>query len=222
MQPDTVEGGAPEHRRGVPAVAHHAAWVVAGLLVVAAVVVDRTGRSDRPGSSASRPASSADAPAADASAAAQADVQLRLSYEAQRMAAIRDVPERYRDAAGRASAMRGGRTPGNFFLALAYVRTRYGADLVRPSALRLVDLGPVQWSRAEFRRWAAPGYGDVSRPLDSFLAVDSALHAGPRPDFEGGAFGPALALGLDPTTAREVAEAYEALDGSGVREALPN
>jgi hypothetical protein len=80
----------------------------------------------------------------------------------------------------------------------------------------------VQWSRVEFDRYAEPPYRDISKPLDSFLAVDTALHRGRAADFSAGAFGPARLLGLDVEEAQAVAAIYDVLNGSGVREGLPN
>jgi hypothetical protein len=147
--------------------------------------------------------------------------QVHRLEEERRQDLIRTVPARYRDAAALASAMRGGRTPGNFFLAVAYDRSSYGALLVVPSALKLTEMGPVQWKRPDFERNADPEHRDISKPLDSFLALDTALHRGHRPDFSAGAYRPARLLGFTDIEARAVAHFYDVLDGAGVREGLP-
>jgi hypothetical protein len=148
-------------------------------------------------------------------------VQLRLFAVAQRDALVRDVPDRFRDAAGRASALRGGRTPGNFFLAVAYVRTLYGTVLVGTPGERLVVRGPVQWDPADFRKYADSQHRDISKVLDSFLAVDRALHRGNSRGFSG-AYAAARTLGMTAREARSVAHIYRILDGHGVRDDLPN
>jgi hypothetical protein len=149
-------------------------------------------------------------------------VQLRFSAIGQRETRIRDVPTSYRDAAGQASAIRGGRTPGNFFLALAYQRTWYGELLTGSEGERYVPYGPLQWDPIEFRRYADPAHRDISAVLDSFLAIDAALHTAGRVDFSTGAFGPARRLGLDRAQAVSLAKIYDSLDGWGVRAGLPN
>ena len=131
-------------------------------------------------------------------------------------------PASYREAAGQASALRGGRTPGNFFLALAYQRTWYGELLTGSEGVRYLPFGPLQWEPTEFRRYADPAHRDITDVLDSFLAIDAALHTGGRPDFSSGASGPARQLGLDPAEARSIDEIYDVLDGWGVRAGLPN
>ena len=118
--------------------------------------------------------------------------------------------------------MRGGRTPGNFLLALAYQRTWYGELLTGSEGVRYVPFGPLQWEPTEFRRYADPAHGDISDVLDSFLAIDAALHRGGRSDFSNGASGPARQLGLDPEEARSIDEIYDVLDGWGVRAGLPH
>jgi hypothetical protein len=147
----------------------------------------------------------------------QADVGAMLFGAAQREARIRDVPASYRDAAARASAMHGGRTPGDFFLALAFHRTWYGELLTGSEGERYAPFGPVQWDPTEFRRYADPGHRDITDALDSFLAVDNALHNTHRPDLSNGAFGPARQLGMERGVARSIAEIYDVLDGWGVR-----
>ena len=148
---------------------------------------------------------------------ARTDIAGGLFARSQRNAHIRDVPTRYRDAASLASAMRDGRTPGNFFLALAYDKTLYGELLVQSIALTFVQIGPLQWSHAEFDAYADPAYRDISKPLDSFLAVDTALHLGHDPDFSAGAFGPARLLGMNVDEAQAVAAIYDVLNGAGIR-----
>jgi hypothetical protein len=192
------------------------AWLV--VLVTVATWVVTTHSSGGP-ATARPPVASA---SADVRAAEQADVEVRLSGTAQREARIRNVPASYRDAAGQASALRGGRTPGNFFLALAYQRTWYGELLTGSEGERYVAFGPLQWEPSEFRRYADPAHRDITEVLDSFLAIDAALHSRARPDFSTGAFGPARQLGLDRGQSASIAEIYELLDGSGVREGLPN
>ena len=216
-QPDLLEDGRP-HRRGprIPALVWRVTWLIALVAAAAWVVTSRS--SDGP-STARPPAASA---SADIRAAEQADVEVRLSGTAQREARIRDVPASYRDAAGQASALRGGRTPGNFFLALAYQRTWYGELLTGSEGVRYVPFGPLQWEPAEFRSHADPAHRDITDVLDSFLAIDSALHTGRRPDFSNGASGPARQLGMAPDEARSIGEIYDVLDGWGVRAGLPN
>ena len=155
-------------------------------------------------------------------AAEQADVEVGLSGIAQREARIRDVPAAYREAAARASAMHGGRTPGDFFLALAYQRTWYGELLTGSEGVRYVPFGPVQWDPTEFRRYADPAHRDITDVLDSFLAVDNALHNAHRPDFSHGAFGPSRQLGMERAEARSIGEIYDVLDGWGARAVCPN
>jgi hypothetical protein len=215
--PELLEDGRSHARLPrIPSALWRVGWAAA-LLVVAGWVVTSHG-SQLP--STPRPATTS--ASVDAFAAEQADTEVALFAVAQRNALIRDVPDRYRDAAARASAMRGDRTPGNFFLALACERTLYGDLLVRPAALAYTELGPVQWKRAQFDQYAEPGHRDVSKALDSFLAVDTALHRDHDPDFSTGALQPARILGMDVEEARSVADIYDILDGSGVRERLPN
>jgi hypothetical protein len=191
-------------------------WLVV-LAAVAAWVV--TSRSSDGSTAAQPPAASA---SVDLRAADQADVEVRLSGTAQREARIRDVPASYRDAAGQASALRGGRTPGNFFLALAYQRTWYGELLTGSEGERYVPFGPLQWEPAEFRRYADPAHRDITDVLDAFLAIDTALHTGQQPDFSNGAVGPARKLGLARAEAKSIGEIYDVLDGWGVRAGFPN
>ena len=225
-EPDLLEGGGEDRARRLPAVpsgVRRAGTAVAVTAVGAALLASywtSSPASERPSPrEADVPRAAA---SANAAAAALADVQLILSAEAQRDRLIRDVPDSFRDAAGRASAMRHGRTPGNFFLALAYVRTLYGTVVLGEPGEPFVNRGPVLWEPAEFRRYAAPGHGDMSRLLDSFLAVDAKLHEGQPADFSDGAFRAARLLGSSHREATSVARVYEVLDGSGVRQGLPN
>jgi hypothetical protein len=215
--PDLIEDGRSDASgpRILPVV-----WRVTWLVVVVAVAAwVVTSRSSEDPSATRPPVASA---SADVRAAEQADVEVRLSGTAQREAHIRDVPASYRDAASRASALRGGRTPGNFFLALAYQRTWYGELLTGSEGVRYAPYGPLQWDPTEFRRYADSAHRDITDVLDSFLAVDTALHDGRRPDFSAGATGPARQFGLDATEAESVGEIYDVLDGWGVRAGLPN
>ncbi len=215
--PDLLEDGrSPARGPRIPPAVWRVAWLIVLVTAVAWVV---TSRSTDGAPTAGPPVASA---SADVRAAEQADVEVWLSGTAQREARIRDVPASYRDAAGQASAMRGGRTPGNFFLALAYQRTWYGELLTGSEGLRYVPFGPLQWEPTEFRRYADPGHRDITDVLDSFLAIDTALHAGGRPDFTHGVLGPARQLGLDPAEARSIDEIYDVLDGWGVRAGMPN
>ena len=212
--PDLLEDGrSPARGPRIPPVV---VWVVVLVAVAAWVVTSRS--SDRP-STARPPAASA---SADVRAAEQADVEVRLSGTAQREARIRDVPASYREAAGRASALRGGRTPGNFFLALAYQRTWYGELLTGSEGVRYAPFGPLQWQPEEFHRYADSAHRDITDVLDSFLAIDTALQAGGQPDFSNGAAGPARQLGLAPAEAESIGEIYDVLDGWGVRAAFPH
>ena len=213
--PDLLEDGR-SHQRGprLPPAVWRVTWLVVLVAAAAWIVTSRTSESP---STSGRPAASADVRSAE-----QADVEVRLSGTAQREARIRDVPTAYRDAASQASALRGGRTPGNFFLALAYQRSWYGELLTGSEGVRYVPFGPLQWEPAEFRRYADPRHRDITDVLDSFLAIDAALHTGGRPDFSNGASGPARQLGLAPAEARSVGEIYHVLDGWGVRAGFPN
>jgi hypothetical protein len=214
-QPDLLDDGRSDARGPrIPPVLWRA-WPVVLLVVAAGLVTSRW--SDAP----PVPPSPAASPSVGQPAARSA-ITSAIFAVSQRNARIRDVPARYRDAASLASAIRDGRTPGNFFLALAYDKTLYGELLVQSVALTFVNIGPVQWSHAEFDAYADPAHRDISKPLDSFLAVDTALHLGHEPDFSTGAFGPARLLGMSVDEAQAVAAIYDILDGSGVREALPN
>jgi hypothetical protein len=224
-RPDDVlaRGDDEQPVRRWPALSPLVRRTASALLVVAvAVAVLASVRTSAP------PDPAADGPvpdrrtSADLGAAARSDVQLALSAAAQRDRLIRDVPASFRDAAGLASAMRDGRTPGNFFLALAYVRTLYGTVVVGTPGEPFVNRGPVQWDPAEFRRYADSAHRDVSSLLDSFLAVDAALHRHDTVDFSDGAYLPARTLGLSRAEARSIAQVYEVLDGAGVRDGLPN
>jgi hypothetical protein len=113
--------------------------------------------------------------------------------------------------------MHGGRTPGDFFLAVAFHRTWYGELLTGSEGVRYAPFGPVQWDPTEFRRYADPAYRDITGVLDSFLAIDNALHSTHRPDFSKGAFEPARQLGMERGVARSISEIYDVLDGWGVR-----
>jgi hypothetical protein len=225
-EPDLIEGGRPEARRlrvprlRVPRLVWRIGSPLAALAVVAAVLSSQVSTS---GSTPPPPvASPASTVSGDDVAVGRADVELRLLAVSQRNALIRDVPESYRDAAGLASTLRGGRTPGNFFLALAYGRTLYGSLLVTTPGERLVNRGPVQWEPGEFPKYADPRHRDVSKVLDSFLAVDTKLNRGKTADFSQGAFGPARLLGMNTREAQSIADIYEILDGAGVRDGLPN
>jgi len=213
--PELLEGGRSNARGPrVPPLLWRMTWLVVLVAFAAWVVTSRSSE----GPATLRPPV---APA-DLRAAEQADVEVRLSGNAQREARIRDVPACYREAAGRASALRGGRTPGNFFLALAYQRTWYGELLTGSEGVRYAPFGPLQWEPTEFRQYADPAHRDITGVLDSFLAIDTALHTGARPDFSTGAFGPARQLGLAPAEAESIGEIYDVLDGWGVRAGLPN
>ena len=225
-EPDLLEGGRPEGRgatllpgAGLPPVV----WRIGSALLAVAVAVGLwTSYRSNPEQPAPEPAATA-APSVDMQAADRADVELGLSTLAQRYSLIRDVPEAFRVAAGQASAMRNGRTPGNFFLALAYERSLYGTVYIGTSRQDFVNRGPVRWHPKDFRRYADPEHRDITAALDSFLAIDTALHRGGRePDFSRGAFGPARLLGLNKGEATSIADIYAVLDGSGVREGLPN
>ncbi|MEP6760926.1 MAG: hypothetical protein ABJA93_06135 [Sporichthyaceae bacterium] len=148
----------------------------------------------------------------DVREAEHAAVGAGLSVAAEREARIVDVPAAYRDAAARASAMHGGRTPGDFFLALAFHRTWYGELLSGSEGVRYAPFGPVQWDPTEFGRYADPSHRDINDVLDSFLAIDNALHNGHRPDFSNGAFGPSRQLGMERTEAQSVAAIYDVLE----------
>ncbi len=129
--------------------------------------------------------------------------------EAQR-AQIRAVPADYRDAARRASQLTNGRVPAEFFLALAYNRTLYGAMLTGAATRPYVGRGPVQWDLREFASVAEPGQRDAAKPLDSFLAVAAVLRragAGKHDD----AFTLSLLFGSTPDQARADAEAFDVL-----------
>jgi hypothetical protein len=219
--PEILEAGLPDTPRPrlpfrlPPVLARVGSSLVVLAVVVLAVASQRSAPA-RPGS----PLRTVAAPAAE-----DPVVTLRLLARDQRNASIRDVPVSYRDAAGLASAVRGGRTPANFFLALAYARTLYGALLTPPPGggiPNFAHLGPVQWSPADFAKYADPEHRQQEKLLDSFLAVETALHRGPAPDFSAGAFGPAKLLGLDTREAQSIADIYDILDGAGVRAALPN
>jgi hypothetical protein len=210
-QPDLLDDGRPDARGPRLPPALRRVWPVVVLAVAVGVVTSRW--SDAPPTPLPAASPSSGGPAH--TQAARADIQGALFALSQRNAHIRDVPARYRDAASRASAMRGGRTPGNFFLAVAYDKTLYGELLVQSVALTFVEIGPVQWSHAEFDRYADPEYRDISKPLDSFLAVDTALHRGSAPDFSAGAFGPARLLGMDVEEAQAVTAIYDVLNGAG-------
>ena len=221
-RPELLEAGRPDSPgprlpfRLPPVALRVGSWVIA-LTVVLTVVVSHRSAGPQP---AVPPR-----PAVAERASAAPDATLRWMAMEQHSAAIRAVPSPYRDAAGLASAMRGGRTPANFFLALAYARTQYGALLVgRPEGgiANYVYVGPVQWQPSDFEKYADPGHRDPVQVLDSFLAVETALHSGPAPDFSEGAFGPARLLGLDTRAAQSVADIYDILDGAGVREGLPS
>lgn len=213
--PDLLVAGADDVRhRTVPRVVQRVGWLA--VLLVAGVVVATSSLS-----SSSTPEKQPD-PGFSSAADIAAAEQLMLSVDAARDALARDVPETFRDAAGAASAMRGGRTPGNFFLAIAYTRTHYGAAFSHHPGEPFVEGGPVQWDPQGFRRYDAPGHRNISSVLDSFLALDRAVHQGRRADFSNGAYGPARRLAMTTLEARAVAEVYDILDGAGVREALPN
>ena len=137
--PDLLEGGSPD--RPSPRLPQSVRRVGSSLVVLVAVIAVGMSLLSSP-SNPPAPAASP-LPSVDESAAAQADVELELFSVAQRYALIRDVPDSYRDAAGLASAMRGGRTPGNFFLAVAYERVRYGELLTGSEGERYVPRGPV-------------------------------------------------------------------------------
>jgi hypothetical protein len=215
-QPDLLEDGrshAPGPRIPPPV------WRVAWLVVLVAVATSLVTSRSSDGASTTRPPAGS-APA-DVRAAEQADVDVALTGTAEREAHIRAVPAAYRDAAARASAMHGGRTPGDFFLAVAFHRTWYGELLTGSEGVRYAPFGPLQWEPTEFLRYADPAHRDITDALDSFLAVDNALHNAHRPDFAHGAFGPSRQLGMDRGQARSIDEIYDVLDGWGVRAVCP-
>jgi hypothetical protein len=211
-EPELIEGGRPDGRSPVvpPSVWRLAA--AAGIVALAVVAISSRG------SSTTAPRASPSASKAVDSSAGQNVGEVSLSTMARRSELIRDVPDAYRDAASLASAMRDGRTPGNFFLAMAYERSWYGKWLAGSEGQWYGPRGPVQWESAEFRRYADPDHGDITAALDSFLAVDSALHARGTPDFAAGAYGPARLLGMRTSEALDIASIYDALTDSGVRE----
>jgi hypothetical protein len=210
--PDLLEDGRPHARTpGIAPTVGRVGWSIVALAFAVWVAtsfwhdVPSTPRSPHPSASV------------DVREAAQTDVDAVLSLAAQREAHIRDVPASYRDAAARASAMHGGRTPGDFFLALAFHRTWYGELLTGSEGERYAPFGPVQWDPTEFRRYADPAHRDITDVLDSFLAVDNALYTTHRPDFSNGAFGPSRQLGMERAVALSIGEIYDVLDGWGVR-----
>ncbi|MDQ1642539.1 MAG: hypothetical protein QOJ90_1890 [Actinomycetota bacterium] len=216
-RPELLEAGRPDSPgprlpfRLPPAALRVGSWAIALTVVVTVVASHR----------------SAPPPPLTVAAAADADPDAMLRWMAleQRNASIRAVPSPYRDAAGLVSTMRGGRTPANFFLALAYARTQYGARLVGRSGggiANYVYVGPVQWQPSDFAKYADPMHRNSEQILDSFLAVETELHSGPAPDFSDGAFEPATLLGLDTREAQSLADIYDILDGAGVREGLPS
>ena len=210
--PDLLEDGRSHAGRPrISSAVGRVAWPIVGLAL--AVWVATSFWSDVP---ATAPTPHPSAPV-EVREAHRADVGATLFGAAQREARIRDVPASYRDAAARASAMHGSRTPGDFFLALAFHRTWYGELLTGSEGERYAPFGPVQWDPTEFRRYADPGHRDITRVLDSFLAVDNALHTTHRPDFSKGAFGPSRQLGMERGVARSIAEIYDVLDGWGAR-----
>jgi hypothetical protein len=210
--PDLLEDGrSPARKPRISSTVGRVAWPIVALAF--AVWVATSFWYDVPATPRSPPPS---APV-DVREADDAGVVPVLSGAAQREARIRDVPASYREAAARASAMHGDRTPGDFFLALAFHRTWYGELLTGSEGERYAPFGPVQWDPTEFRRYADPAHRDITDPLDSFLAIDNALHSAHRPDFSEGAFGPARQLGMERGEARSIGEIYDVLDGWGVR-----
>jgi hypothetical protein len=223
-EPDLIEGGRPEAREPrvrlrVPQLVWRVASTLAVLVVVAVVVSSQVSTSEPTPRPVRSPSGTA---APDDVSLGGADADRRILAISERNALIRNVPKAYRDAAGQASAIRGGRTPGNFFLALAYGRTLYGYLLVTTPGETLRNRGPVQWAPGEFPKYADPQHPDVHKVLDSFLAVDTKLNRGHTADFSEGAFGPAKLFGMDTREAQSIADIYDILDGAGVRDGLPN
>lgn len=213
--PDLLEGGGEDERVPVgdrlserfglrlPAGAQRALGgvVVAGLLAVALWPL-----MNRPAPAAVPPQVSDRQPSVSS-----ADAQLGVSRAiALRTALIKGAPADFRAAAAQASARSGRRTPPEFFLALAYNRTLYGALLQNSSGWRYANRGPLQWQLADFARSAVPGHLDPTKPLDAFLAVDRKLQlAGAAP--AASAYEMSLRLGSEPARARADAETFEIL-----------
>jgi hypothetical protein len=211
-EPELIEDGRPDGRSlVVPPIVWRVVVAGAAIFAVAFGVVSFRGSSTTP------PRPSPTASSLIAPPTSQADVVVLLA-RSKRRDLIRDVPAAYRDAARRASAMRDGRTPGNFFLAIGYERTWYGKWLSGSGGQWYGPRGPVQWESAEFQRYADPRHGDINAALDSFLAVDTALHAGGSPDFSAGAYGPAKLLGMPTSEALAIANIYDTLANSTVGE----
>lgn len=140
----------------------------------------------------------------------EAATAARLQALEARRAQIRAVPAAYRDAARRASVHSGGLVPAEFFLALAYNRSLYGALLTSAFGRGYAARGPVQWNSARFAAVAVPGHRDATRPLDSFLAVSVALRRAGATSSDD-AFHLSLLLGATVDEARADAETYDLL-----------
>ena len=213
-EPELIEGGRPDGKSPVVPPAVWRAVAAVAIVAVALGVLSSQGHSKTPPRPMPIASSAVDSPTG------QTDIEILLA-RAQRHDLIQDVPDAYRQAASLASGMRGGRTPSNFFLAIAYERTWYGKWLTGSGGQWYGPRGPVQWESAEFQRYADPKHGDINAALDSFLAVDSALNAKRSPDFSAGAYAPARLLGMHKAEALAIARIYSTLANSVVPEGTP-
>ena len=206
MQRDIVEGGHPESspmpRR------RRCCLTVACIFAVGFSVVDGFRQDQSMQSGTHRPSASEPPSAATASGA---DVRIRLNAHAFLAEQIRHVPLEYCRAAAVASAIGDAHLPGNFFLALAYTRSLYGALLRTSGGRPYAARGPLLWSRADFARYAVAGHHDRARPLDSFLALDRAVTAAGGVDLSAGVFDAARTVGEDGRQAQAVADTYATL-----------
>lgn len=178
------------------------ALVAAACAAVAAAAVPRGGGAP--------PALRATSPGACVSAEHDVETAARLRAREAQRAQIRAVPASYRDAARRATAYTHGLVQAEFFLALAYNRTLYGAMLTNPATRPHSARGPLQWDLQRFAAVAVPGHRDATQPLDSFLAVAESLRrAGATEADDVFVLSQRLGAGVD--QARADAEAFDVL-----------
>lgn len=210
---DVIAGGRDRGGSSFSSLSMAPHWLRRPLLVSAAIVLTLTALpwfDGTPGPAPIKP------PSPCVTAEVDAETQARLRARDDQRAQIRTVPPSYRNAARRAALFTEHRVPAEFFLALAYNRTLYGAMLSGAATRSYAARGPLQWDLDDFDAVAVSGYGDAARPLDSFLAVAEVLRRAGAADGDD-AFSLSVLTGSTTDQARADAQAFDVL----TRQAAP-
>jgi hypothetical protein len=204
---DLIDGGRAGRRRLPGVRVRGPRWLRRALLTAACAALAVAAV---PRGGGAPPALRATGPGSCVTAEHDVETAARLRAREAQRAQIRAVPAAYRDAARRASAYTHGLVQAEFFLALAYNRTLYGAMLANPATRPHSARGPLQWDLQRFSAVAVLGHRDATQPLDAFLAVgESLLRAGATEADDVFVLSQRLGAGLD--QARADAEAFDVL-----------